>query len=85
MFNWLNSRVVLAGLGALILGACNLGCVASGRMTGGEADVWFKPAVVWKVNTGLYFYGGDDGYLQIKNAKIEGSAESRGDAGGDPD
>lgn len=64
---------LLFGLG--LLG----GCIASGSMEGGVASMTFRPAIVWKVNTGLYFYGGEEPMVQVTGARLTGSAETKPD------
>ena len=56
------------------------GCVGSGSLEDGTVNMTLRPAIVWKVNTGLYFYGGEAPLLEIKGAKVSGSAQSKEEA-----
>lgn len=81
MFGFLTGwlKWIIGGL-ALLAFLGGTSCIAAGSMKGGKATVVLRPAIVWKVNTGLYFYGGEDPWLKITDAEIEGSANTKKEA-----
>ena len=66
---------ILPAIVAAILAVFGLGCNAQGALDNGKLRVHYQPAIIWRVDTGLWFNGASNDLIAL-NGDVEGTTET---------